>query len=439
MRQFDKVLSPSCERFKNTGRTIEEAIVRTWLQMRSLVSLRVAVLLLWSWEVFVSADLTCPERPYRVVCYLASWSNYRGGSGSFNISYIVPDHCTHLVYTFAGLNIGGGLDSLDYFNDINVNKGYQKFVALKEENPCLKVMLAIGGWNEGSEKYSLMAERESTREAFADQSLRYLVHYGFDGLDLDWEYPTMRGGIPEDRDNFVLLVQTLRKRFGPRKKLLTAAISASKKILQAGYDLPKLCDELDFINLMTYDYAGNEKTALDASLYSDYNSPGETIDSTIAYISKSGCPMGKFSLGITTHAKTYTVVPARLMAPGVKAAGPGRPGPYTLSAGSLGYNELCEMLKTNRTVAAPGTPAGSVWTVKVMAQNAVKYAYRDDQWITFDGVETIGTKVKYAMDKQLGGIMFWTLDTDDFQGDCHNEAYPLLQTALRTLGYVKKQ
>uniref|UniRef100_A0A182V0N1 GH18 domain-containing protein n=1 Tax=Anopheles merus TaxID=30066 RepID=A0A182V0N1_ANOME len=332
--------------------------------------------------------------PYRVVCYLASWSNYREGSGSFNVSYIVPDHCTHLVYTFAGLNIGGGIDSLDYFNDVNVNKGYARVVALKEENPCLKVLLAIGGWNEGSEKYSL------------------------------------RGGIPEDRENFVLLVQALRNRFARRNKILTAAVSASKQILQAGYDLPKLCEELDFINLMTYDYSRSDKATLDAPLYGD-SSTGETIDTTIAYISKSGCPMDKFSLGITTHAKTYTVVPSRLMAPGIKAVSPGAPGPYTRSAGSLGYNEVCEMLKPNRTTPNP-------WVVKSLAQNAVKYAYHDDQWMTFDGIETIGTKVKYAMDKKLGGIMLWTIDTDDFQGDCHNEAYPLLQTVLRMLGYVRK-
>ncbi|XP_049296118.1 probable chitinase 2 [Anopheles funestus] len=398
--------------------------------MEPLQLLGIGAIVLWSCGALVYGATECPKKPYRVVCYLASWSNYREGSGSFNISYIVPDHCTHLVYTFAGLNIGGGIDSLDYYNDINVNKGYSKVVALKEENPCLKVLLAIGGWNEGSEKYSLMAERESTREAFADQTLRFLVHYGFDGLDIDWEYPTMRGGIPEDRENFILLVQALRSKFAPRKKLLTAAISASKEILQSGYDLPKLCQELDFINLMTYDYSSDVKAALDAPLYGD-SSTGETIDTTITYVSKSGCPMVKFSLGITTHAKTYTVVPSRLMAPGINAVGPGAPGRYTRSAGSLGYNEVCEMLKPNGTSPIQ-------WVIKSMAQNAVKYAYRDDQWLTFDGVETIGTKVKYAMDKKLGGIMFWTIDTDDFQGDCHNEAYPLLQTALRMLGYVKK-
>ncbi|XP_053674360.1 probable chitinase 2 [Anopheles nili] len=398
--------------------------------MQPLQSIIIGAFLLCGFAVLAYGATECPKKPYRVVCYLAGWSTYREGSGSFNISYIVPDHCTHLVYTFAGLNIGGGIDSLDYYNDINVKKGYEKVVAIKEENPCLKVMLAIGGWNEGSEKYSLMAERESTREAFADQTLRYLVHYGFDGLDLDWEYPTMRGGIPEDRENFVLLVQTLRGKFAPRKKLLTAAISASKQILEAGYDLPKLCEELDFISLMNYDYSSKDKATLDAPLYGDSNTR-ESIDTTIAYISRSGCPMGKFTLGITTHAKTYTVVPGRLMAPGINALGPGLAGPYTRSEGSLGYNEVCEMLKPNRTATNP-------WNVKLVAQSAVKYAYRDDQWITFDGVETIGTKVKYAMDKKLGGVMFWTIDTDDFQGDCHNEAYPLLLTALRTLGYVKK-
>ncbi|XP_052859896.1 probable chitinase 2 [Anopheles cruzii] len=400
--------------------------------MRSKLVSDIGVLLLLSFAATVRGNFHCPERPYRVVCYFASWSNYREGSGAFNISYIVPDHCTHLVYTFGGLNIGGGLDSLDYYNDINVNKGYQRVVALKEDNPCLKVLLAIGGWNEGSEKYSLMAEHETDREAFADQTLRYLVHYGFDGLDLDWEYPTMRGGIPEDRENFVLLVQALRKRYAPRKKLLTAAISASKEILQSGYDLPKLCEDLDFINLMTYDYASSEKAMPDAPLYGETAS--ETIDSTIAYVRKSGCPMEKFTLGITTHAKTYTVAPGRLMAPGIAAIGPGQPGPFTRVAGSLGYNELCEILKPNRTAPNGG---GGQWVVKLLAQNAVKYAYRDDQWITFDGVETIATKVRYAMDKKLGGIMFWTIDTDDFQGDCHNEAYPLLLTALRTLGYLK--
>lgn len=52
-------------------------------------------------------------------------------------------------------------------------------------------MIAIGGWNEGSEKYSLLAETEESRNNFAEQAMRFMVYYGFDGLDIDWEYPTL--------------------------------------------------------------------------------------------------------------------------------------------------------------------------------------------------------------------------------------------------------
>lgn len=53
---------------------------------------------------------------------------------------------------------------------------------MKQVNPCLKVVLAIGGWNEGSEKYSLLAATEKSRTDFAEQALKFLVFYGFDGI-----------------------------------------------------------------------------------------------------------------------------------------------------------------------------------------------------------------------------------------------------------------
>lgn len=70
-------------------------------------------------------------------------------------------------------------------------ENYYKTISLKEHNPCLKVLIAIGGWNEGSEKYSLLAETEESRNEFAEQAMRFMVYYGFDGLDIDWEYPTL--------------------------------------------------------------------------------------------------------------------------------------------------------------------------------------------------------------------------------------------------------
>ncbi|XP_055532203.1 probable chitinase 2 [Wyeomyia smithii] len=368
----------------------------------------------------------CEAKRYNVVCYFASWSVYRDGNGAFNISYIIPNYCTHLVYTFAGLNLAGGIDSLDYYNDINVNKGYAKVVELKEENPCLKVILAVGGWNEGSEKYSLMAESEETRIAFADNALRFLVQFGFDGLDLDWEFPTMRGGLPEDRENFILLLEALRDKFEHRKKMLTIAMSASTSIIQEAYNLTAMCDILDFINLMGYDFSVKEKTSVDAPLYPDPATRSDSVDGAISFIRKSGCPLTKINLGIPTVAKTYTLKPefsGRAM-PGIDAQGPGRAGPFTKNAGTLGFNELCAMMHEGK------------WNVKPLRNIGVKIAVLNDQWVTYDDRETVTEKAQYAKDKNLGGVMLWTVDTDDFHGDCHNEAYPLLLAANKVFKYV---
>ena len=67
--------------------------------------------------------------------------------------------------------------------------GFRKVTDLKYVNPKLKVTLAIGGWNEGSTKYSEMARDATKRKSFVESVITFLKQHNFDGLDLDWEYP----------------------------------------------------------------------------------------------------------------------------------------------------------------------------------------------------------------------------------------------------------
>lgn len=66
--------------------------------------------------------------------------------------------------------------------------GYRRLVQLKRTNPHLKVLIAIGGWNEGSQNYSVLAGHPESRRTFVKQASEFVRQHNFDGLDLDWEY-----------------------------------------------------------------------------------------------------------------------------------------------------------------------------------------------------------------------------------------------------------
>jgi GH18 family chitinase len=79
---------------------------------------------------------------------------------------------------------------------------------LKTYNRDLKTLLAIGGWNEGSRRFSPLVADPARRKTFIRSAVRFLRQYNFDGLDLDWEYPSARdGGKPEDRKNYAIFVK----------------------------------------------------------------------------------------------------------------------------------------------------------------------------------------------------------------------------------------
>lgn len=67
--------------------------------------------------------------------------------------------------------------------------------------------MAIGGWTEGNAPISTMASTNESRDEFVSTTIQYLRTRGFDGLDLDWEYPGSRGGPPEDKENLIHLLK----------------------------------------------------------------------------------------------------------------------------------------------------------------------------------------------------------------------------------------
>ena len=83
---------------------------------------------------------------------------------------------------------------------------YARFNDVKQHQPGIKTLLAVGGWNFGVAKMTAMLRDASTRSEFIQTSIEFLRQRQFDGLDLDFEYPASRGSPPEDKQRFAQLV-----------------------------------------------------------------------------------------------------------------------------------------------------------------------------------------------------------------------------------------
>jgi chitinase len=137
---------------------------------------------------------------------------------------------------------------------------YEKVTAFKAKG--IKVLIAIGGWNDSAgDKYSRLVNNPSSRRRFIAHVVDFIENNNFDGLDLDWEYPKCwqvdcNKGPASDKSSFAEFVKELHEAFRPKGWLLSAAVSPSRRVVDAGYDVPTLSRYLDWIAVMCYDYHG---------------------------------------------------------------------------------------------------------------------------------------------------------------------------------------
>ena len=279
---------------------------------------------------------------------------------------------------------------------------------LRAVKPDLKILLSVGGWGAGG--FSTMAKTPEGIAAFTASCMEAADAMGLDGIDIDWEYPTIgSAGIdhaPEDKENFTALLASLREALGP-DRMLTIAAGAGKYMTDA-VEIPKIVPLLDYISLMTYDMAGAwtpacHHTALYPTGHPDVRNM--CVDSTVKVFEEAGVPAEKLVIGAAFYSRRWTHIPAadnlgfgeKCYDPNDKESGFWGPG----------YGEISKM-------ADPNAPESKGWIVVRDEKAHARWLYNPEkeEFLSYDDEESVAEKVRYANDNSLLGVMYWEHGSD---------------------------
>jgi chitinase len=292
------------------------------------------------------------------------------------------ERLTHVNFAFAVVRDGKA--SVAHWKTPDV---IRKFIS---ERGHIKVVLSIGGWGAGG--FSPAVATEESREVFAQSFADIINDYGFDGGDLDWEYPGLDGtGIehaPDDSQNFTLFMAKLREKLGP-DKLLTMAAGSGRRAMNA-LEIKKLVNILDFINIMTYDMCSYDNVSHHTALYPSKICPPRCGADTLTMYNEAGVPLNRLTLGAAFYARKYE------NCDGINA-------PVVTEPGFAGGG----WLNTLQSAEAAG---GMLFDES--AQAPYIYDKAERTFYTFDDERSLKAKQAYAIEKGLLGCMFWEYSCD---------------------------
>jgi chitinase len=310
---------------------------------------------------------------------------------------------THINYAFANVVDGKVVEG-----SAHDGENLRVLAGIRKGHPALKILVSVGGWT-WSRHFSDAALTAESRRAFVDSALDFVKRHDLDGLDIDWEYPGLKGldnvHRPEDKENFTALMSGLRAGLDAlgaerhRKYVLSFAAGASSSYLEHT-EMSKVAASVDFVNLMAYDYREAEEDPIAGHHAPLYASPGdpkeESASRSIGEFLRAGVPPGKLVLGVPFYGRAWGDVKDE----------------------NHGLLELGkpprEKLETRYSSLVDGfvNRNGYVRFWDTQAEAPYLWNATTRVFVTYEDPDSLRKKCRYIKGHDLAGAMFWELFSD---------------------------
>lgn len=373
-----------------------------------------------------------------------------------------------MVYGYAGINPDNfKIAPLISNEELDQTKGmYKQITSLKSKFPTLKILLSVGGDADGNhEKYFSLLESSTGKIAFTNSVNVALKAYGFDGLDLAFQFPKMKpkkirssvgsvwysfqktigvAGKPVDENSeqhksqFTSLVIELKNSF--RLDGYQLSVTVLPNVNATLYlDVPSIKNSVDFITFCNFDVVTPTRNPKEADYpaptlsVSDRNTE-ENVDAWASFLVAGGLPPNRIVVGVPTFARAWKIETDATLtgAPPVKAAGEAAEGVQTRTPGLYSYPEICGMIlsPTNKDLKGEHAPLRKV---SDPTKRYGTFAFRlpdesgnNGMWVGFEDPDSAGSKAAFVRGKGLGGVAVFDLSLEDFRGACTGLKFPIV-------------
>lgn len=283
---------------------------------------------------------------------------------------------------------------------------------VKKENPNIRTIFCVGGGGCGAKMSEAVEDNESFLRLI-DRMIEEMVKYGFDGIDLDWEYPTTTGH-PEESHLHTEMLRILREKFDSmdRKYYLSVAVPDSEWTFRIT-ELDESQKYLDYINVMTYDMNRRDCTSHHCAPYSADDTKYASALGAVRRYRKHNIPNEKIIIGGAFYSKKWSNVNSN------------DDGLYAPVDEPIAYGPCFTDLKEN-FIDKNGYK--KYWDDDAKAP----FLYNGEEFITYEDEESLGHKCDIVVNEGIYGIMVW-----EFGGDREQYLLPFMRQRLDSLASAK--